>query len=89
MIVGEQGLPKLAVNQRVRLFFEAFPYQRYGTVTGRLEWFSPVTVTAEGGQHFMADASLDRPRVPHRMARRTRCASACAARRGSSSAAAR
>ena len=60
MIVGEQGLPKIAINQRVRLFFEAFPYQRYGTVTGRLEWLSPVTVTAEGGQHFTADASLDR-----------------------------
>ena len=59
MVVGEQGLPKIGVNQRVRLFFEAFPYQRYGTVTGRLDWLSPVTVTSEGGQHFAADASLD------------------------------
>ena len=37
MILNEAGLPKLAVAQRVRYFFEAFPYQRYGTVTGKLD----------------------------------------------------
>src|ERR1700758_2701219 len=39
----EAGLPKLAVAQRIRYFFEAFPYQRYGAVTGKLDWISPST----------------------------------------------
>jgi HlyD family secretion protein len=43
----------------VRLFFEAFPYQRYGTVTGKLEWISPATVNSPEGQHFMGRATLD------------------------------
>jgi multidrug efflux pump subunit AcrA (membrane-fusion protein) len=45
MILSEAGLPKLAVAQRIRYFFEAFPYQRYGTVTGKLDWISPSAVT--------------------------------------------
>src|SRR5207302_11342243 len=32
MTLNEAGLPKLAIAQRVRYFFEAFPYQRYGAV---------------------------------------------------------
>ena len=60
MILNEAGLPKLAVGQRVRYFFEAFPYQRYGTVTGNVEWISPSAVTATEGSHFVALGSLDR-----------------------------
>jgi multidrug efflux pump subunit AcrA (membrane-fusion protein) len=60
MIVNETGLPKLAVAQKVRYFFEAFPYQRYGAVTGKLDWISPAAVTAPDGPHFIALASLDR-----------------------------
>jgi HlyD family secretion protein len=60
MIVNETGLPKLAVAQKVRYFFEAFPYQRYGAVSGRLDWISPAAVTAPDGPHFIALASLDR-----------------------------
>src|ERR1700730_9443356 len=32
LLFGESGLPKLAIGQRVRFFFAAFPYQRYGAV---------------------------------------------------------
>jgi multidrug resistance efflux pump len=60
MILNEAGLPKLAVGQRVRYFFEAFPYQRYGTVTGNVEWISPSAVAATEGSHFVALGSLDR-----------------------------
>ncbi len=60
MIVGEAGLAKLAPAQRVRYFFEAYPYQRYGTVAGKLDWISPSTVNATDGSHFIALASLDR-----------------------------
>ncbi|MEP6974357.1 MAG: HlyD family efflux transporter periplasmic adaptor subunit [Spartobacteria bacterium] len=57
--IGEAGLPKLANGQRVRLFFDAFPYQRYGVVNARLDWISPSAVAAPDGPHFVALGSLD------------------------------
>ncbi len=59
MTLNEAGLPKLAIAQRVRYFFEAFPYQRYGAVTGKLDWISPSAVTTTEGTHFVALGSLD------------------------------
>src|SRR6266478_1657353 len=60
MTLNEAGLPKLAIALRVRYFFEAFPYQRYGTVTGKLDWISPSAVTTSDGSRFTALGSLDR-----------------------------
>jgi multidrug efflux pump subunit AcrA (membrane-fusion protein) len=60
MTLNEAGLPKLAVDQRIRYFFDAFPYQRYGAVTGKLDWISPSAVTTTDGSHFVALGSLDR-----------------------------
>jgi multidrug resistance efflux pump len=60
MILPEAGVAKLAIAQRVRYFFEAFPYQRYGAVTGKLDWISPSAVTTSDGSHFIALGSLDR-----------------------------
>jgi multidrug resistance efflux pump len=60
MSLNETGLPKLIVTQRVRYFFEAYPYQRYGTVTGKLDWISPSGVTTSDGSRFTALGSLDR-----------------------------
>jgi multidrug efflux pump subunit AcrA (membrane-fusion protein) len=63
--VAEAGLPKLAVAQKVRYFFEAFPYQRYGAVDGRLDWISPSAVaSADGASQFVATGSLDRTTIP-------------------------
>jgi hemolysin D len=59
LAIREAGVPKLLARQKVRLFFEAFPYQRYGTVTGKLEWISPAAVTSPEGQGFIARATLD------------------------------
>ena len=64
MIITEAGLPKLAVSQRVRYFFEAFPYQRYGAVNGKLDWISPSAVTSSDGPRFVALASLDHLAIP-------------------------
>jgi multidrug resistance efflux pump len=64
MVLSEAGLPKLAVAQRVRYFFEAYPYQRYGAVDGKLDWVSPSTVSSTDGAHFIALASLDRTEIP-------------------------
>src|SRR6266705_2070990 len=66
MTLNETGLPKLAVSQRVRYFFEAFPYQRYGAVTGKLDWISPSAVTTTDGTHFVALGSLDRYEISPR-----------------------
>ncbi len=59
LLVREPALPKLAAGQKVRLFFEAFPFQRYGTVTGKLEWLSPAAVNSADGPTFVARATLD------------------------------
>jgi multidrug resistance efflux pump len=59
MTLNEAGLPRLAVAQRVRYFFEAFPYQRYGTITGKVDWISPSAVTTTEGSRFVALGSLD------------------------------
>ena len=59
LVVGEAGLPKLAVGQRVRLFLDAFPYQRYGAVSAKLDWVSPSAISSSEGSHFIALASLD------------------------------
>src|SRR5206468_8457112 len=66
MTLSEAGLAKLAVAQRVRYFFEAFPYQRYGTVTGKLDWISPSAVTGADGSHFIALGLLDRYEISPR-----------------------
>ncbi len=66
MTLNETGLPKLVVSQRVRYFFEAFPYQRYGAVTGKLDWISQSAVTSADGSHFIASASLDRTAIEPR-----------------------
>jgi len=66
MIVNEAGLARLAVAQRVRYFFEAYPYQRYGVVGGKLDWISHSAVNAADGSHFVALASLDRADIPRR-----------------------
>ena len=60
LTLGEAGLPKLASGQHVRLFFDAFPYQRYGIVNATLDWVSPSTVSSPQGQHFVGLASLDK-----------------------------
>src|SRR6266704_1166557 len=66
MTLNEAGLPKLAIAQRVRYFFEAFPYQRYGAVTGKLDWISPSAITTTDASHFVALGSLDRYEISPR-----------------------
>jgi HlyD family secretion protein len=59
LVVKESGVPRLAVGQRARFFFDAFPYQRYGVVDGTVDWISPSTVpTADGAPRFIALASI-------------------------------
>jgi len=62
LALNESGLAKLNVNQPVRFFFEAYPYQRYGAVAGRLDWVSPSAVAGSSGQYFVGLASIDEAR---------------------------
>jgi multidrug resistance efflux pump len=69
--LNEAALAKLAPGQRVRFFFDAFPYQRYGAVNAKLDWISPSVVTSAEGPRFIALASFDetepsahRPQLP-------------------------
>ncbi len=55
----EEALPHLVVGQPVKLFFNAFPYQRYGSQSGRLDWISPAPVSSAGGAKFIARASVE------------------------------
>jgi membrane fusion protein len=59
----EAGLSQLKTRQRVRLLFDAFPYQRFGAVSGALDWISPAAVTREQGSDFVAMASLDKHEI--------------------------
>ena len=60
LMLAESGMARIAVGQRVRFFADAFPYQRYGTLTGTLSWMSPSAVSSREGQQFVALATLDR-----------------------------
>ncbi len=56
----ESGLSRLAPRQHVRLLLDAFPYQRFGAVTGVIDWISPAAITRAEASEFVALASLDR-----------------------------
>lgn len=64
LLLKEAGFPRLAVAQKVRYFFEAFPYQRYGALNGKLDWISPSAVTSSEGARFVGLASLDKSGIP-------------------------
>lgn len=64
LLLKEAGFPKLAIAQKVRYFFEAFPYQRYGALNGKLDWISPSAITSSDGPRFVALASLEKTTIP-------------------------
>jgi multidrug efflux pump subunit AcrA (membrane-fusion protein) len=63
LLLQEAGFPKLAVAQNVRYFFEAFPYQRYGALNGKLDWISPSVIASSDGPHFIGLASLEKSEI--------------------------
>jgi len=60
LVVQETGVPRLAPGQQVRFFFDAFPYQRFGTISGHLDWLSPASVGSGSAAQFIARATLER-----------------------------
>ena len=70
LMLNESGLAKLKSDQLVRFFFEAYPYQRYGTLSGKLNWVSPSAVAGATGQYFVGLASLDEAANRHHLSLR-------------------
>ncbi len=61
--IPESGLSRLEAKQPTRMLFDAFPYQRFGIVTGTIDWISPAAITRAQGSEFVALASLDRSEI--------------------------
>ncbi len=59
----ETALARLEPRQHVRFLFDAFPYQRFGAVTGTLDWISPAALVRQKESDFVALASLDRREI--------------------------
>ena len=57
LLLSERGLSRLNTGERVRLYFDAFPYQRYGSIISTLDWISPAAILTPEGQHFVAYGS--------------------------------
>lgn len=55
----ETALPKVKPMQEVRLRYEAYPYQRYGSVSAKLAWVSPAAIAGPQGPAFQAACELD------------------------------
>src|SRR5437879_8261391 len=69
-MLNASGLAKLKADQLVRFFFEAYPYQRYGALSGKLNWVSPSAVAGASGQYFVGLASLDEAANRHHLSLR-------------------
>ncbi|MEN9674424.1 MAG: hypothetical protein RIS76_320 [Verrucomicrobiota bacterium] len=57
--LSQSGLDQVVPGQKVRLFVDAFPYQRYGALPGQITWVSASAVLTAGEPQFRARASLD------------------------------
>jgi membrane fusion protein len=52
--IPEWGMGRIKNGQKVRLLYDAFPYQRYGIRYGLVRWISPATVVTKEKQSFRA-----------------------------------
>ena len=53
--IPEWGMGRIKNGQKVRLLYDAFPYQRYGIQYGMVRWISPAaTITTKEKQSFRA-----------------------------------
>lgn len=64
LLIEGEGVSRIAIGQKTRLFFDAFPYQRYGTVPARIDSISPAALPVNGEEpRFPAVAILDSNRI--------------------------
>jgi membrane fusion protein len=63
LTVPQSGVGRLGKGQRVKLLYDAFPYQRYGARHGSVRWLGAAGVAADGGAGFRALADVDEEAV--------------------------
>ncbi len=54
-----EGIPLVQRGQRVKLFYDAFPYQRYGVRYGTVRWSGPTSGVATDSGAFRALVDVD------------------------------
>jgi multidrug efflux pump subunit AcrA (membrane-fusion protein) len=52
LTVPSSGVGRIKPEQRARLKYDAFPYQRYGLKDGTVRWVSPASMAMENGSAF-------------------------------------
>jgi len=57
--VPEWGVGRITTGQRVRLLYDAFPYQRFGIRYGSLRWISPSGAASNDKQGFRALTEIE------------------------------
>lgn len=58
LTLPQAAVPRTRPGQEVRLFLDAYPYQRHGTVPAVLRWVSPTSVPGEDAVGFVGLADL-------------------------------
>lgn len=59
----ERSMAKLREGQSAKLLFEAFPYQRFGVVNGKLTWLSPAALPGNEQGRFVAHVTPEKDRI--------------------------
>jgi HlyD family secretion protein len=59
LAVSPEGVGRIDAGLRVKLFYEAFPYQRFGVKYGTVRWVSPASVLAHDARTFRILADSD------------------------------
>lgn len=62
----QEGLDRVKQGRTVKLFFDAFPYERYGTLDSTLDWVSPTAVSHGEKWQFSARALLKKSSFSNR-----------------------
>ncbi len=63
LALPQRGLALVRPGQRVKLLYEAFPYERFGARYATLRWISPTAAGAGTGTAFLAIADLNEDAV--------------------------
>ncbi len=61
LMLPNAGMPRIAAGQQARLFLDAYPYQRYGTLLAQIAWVSPAPSGVGPDRRFNALADLPPP----------------------------
>jgi membrane fusion protein len=68
--VPQSGIGLIKLDQRVKLLYDAFPYQRYGVRYGTVRWVSPASVAVKDQPVFRVLVDLQDDAVTVRGQRR-------------------